>query len=118
MNCWRLMSCKEIAGLSRGMAQLLDQGDFDDRQAEGRGGVKSDWWNKRWIPFLEGGDGNSLCIDLDPDVDGREVQVIEFWHADNDRSVVAGSLAGFLSRFVDDLLHDKYGVDDDGRLER
>jgi cell wall assembly regulator SMI1 len=100
------------------MAGLMDGGDFDDREAEGEGGVKSDWWNKRWVPFLEGGDGNCLCVDMDPDVDGAEGQVIEFWHADNDRSVVAKSLAGFLSSFARDLVDDQYDVSERGGLRK
>jgi molybdopterin molybdotransferase len=71
-----LLPCENIAEWWRTMAGLQDGGDFEDLEAEGDGGVKSDWWNKRWIPILEGPDGDLLCIDMDPDEGGVEGQVI------------------------------------------
>ena len=118
MDGWRLMTCSEIADWSKGMARLSDEGDFEDREVSNDPSVKPDWWNKRWVPFLESGSGDCLCVDMDPAEAGVPGQVIEFNHDYESRPARASSLGAYLSEFLDDLRNDNYGVDDDsGGLE-
>lgn len=56
------------------------------------------WWHEQWIPILHNGGGDYICYDLGGLFTGQEGQLIEFWHADNDRNVVAPSLGSFLGK--------------------
>jgi len=113
---WMLLSCEGIASWWRTMAELQDGGDFNDCEAEGDGEVKSDWWNRRWIPILEGPGGDLLCIDMDPDECGTEGQVIRFLHDEPDREVCETSLESLLRKFVVDLENGDYMVTRKGSL--
>jgi cell wall assembly regulator SMI1 len=55
------------------------------------------WWNEAWIPIFHNGGGDHICIDTAGIFTGRKGQVLEYWHADNDRNVIAPSLESFVS---------------------
>ena len=55
-----------------------------------------------WIP-LAGGEGVSVGIDLDPAVNGRREQVINFGHLQEHKFVLAVSWAHFLEDMADEL---------------
>lgn len=55
-----------------------------------------DMWHETWIPIFSNGGGDYICYDLAGSFDGQPGQLIEYWHADNDRNIIAGDLAGFL----------------------
>jgi cell wall assembly regulator SMI1 len=92
---------------------LLKGGDFDDCMEERDNGVKSDWWNSKWIPFTYDGSGNHLCIDLDPAVNGTYGQIITMWHDDGEREVKAKSFMEWFSQYVQDIENGKYVYSDD-----
>jgi cell wall assembly regulator SMI1 len=71
-------------------------------------GIKNDWWNPAWIPFTSDGCGDSLCIDLDPDISGFAGQIIRMRHETVERDLIAPSFEGFISKFVFDLESDRY----------
>lgn len=75
------------------MNELLDAGEFE---IEG-------WWRKGWVPFLDNGGGDHLVLDLDGSFGGQKGQVLEFWHADTDRDIVAPSFDAWLESFVASL---------------
>jgi cell wall assembly regulator SMI1 len=54
------------------------------------------WWHPGWIPLFQNGGGDSICYDTMGVFTGVAGQLIEFWHADPDRSVIASSLLSFL----------------------
>lgn len=56
------------------------------------------WWNAQWIPIFHNGGGDYICYDLGGAFTGNHGQLIEFWHADSDRNVIAPSLNAFLSQ--------------------
>ncbi|MGS2763144.1 SMI1/KNR4 family protein [Sinomicrobium pectinilyticum] len=56
------------------------------------------WWNEQWIPVFHNGGGDYICYDTGGVFTGRKGQLIEFWHADNNRNVIAPSLTVFLSQ--------------------
>lgn len=45
-----------------------------------------DWWRREWVPFLDNGGGDHLCLDLTPAVEGISPLVRRFWHDMPDRS--------------------------------
>ena len=59
------------------------------------------WWNKNWIPIFQNGGGDSICYDLKGIFTDNKGQLIEFWHADNDRNVIAPSLETFFEKIID-----------------
>ncbi|KAJ53004.1 cell wall assembly regulator SMI1 [Clostridium tetanomorphum] len=54
------------------------------------------WWNENWIPILENGGGDSICYDIAGIFTNEKGQLIEFWHEDNDRNVIAPNLKSFI----------------------
>ena len=56
------------------------------------------WWNENWIPIFNNGGGDCICYDCCGVFTGKVGQLIEFWHADNDRNVIAPSLLTFVEK--------------------
>lgn len=56
------------------------------------------WWNTKWIPLFHNGGGDYICYDCEGTFTGQPGQIIEFWHADNDRNSIAPNLETFLSQ--------------------
>ncbi|MBW9158491.1 SMI1/KNR4 family protein [Clostridium tagluense] len=54
------------------------------------------WWNENWIPIFHNGGGDHICYDISGIFTGQKGQLIEFWHADNDRNVIAPNLKAFI----------------------
>lgn len=97
-----LLSIAEIIEHWRSLTGLLDEGRFDDRAVERvRGGVKADWWNRRWLPVSSDGSGNYFCVDLDPADGGTPGQIIAFRHDSAERWVEAPDLPTFLATHLD-----------------
>ena len=93
--------------------ELLDKGDFKDSQSEPNKGIKSDWWNSKWIPITYDGSGNHYCIDLDPDTSGKSGQIIRMWHDSAERELIANSFGEWISQYVNDLEKGKYTYSED-----
>ena len=74
------------------------------------------WWRKKWVPFLDNGGGDHLCLDLEGSFDGKPGQLIEFWHDDAERTIVAGSLEEWFRTFVISLEANLW-EDEDGDLQ-
>ena len=58
------------------------------------------WWNENWIPVFHNGGGDYICLDCEGTFTKNPGQLIEFWHADEDRNVIAPSLKFFISQIV------------------
>ncbi len=102
---WSLMSLREIVSTWEGLNGLKEGGDFDD--------LDKDWWNKSWVPFLENGGGDNLCIDVRGAV-AEKGEVIRFWHDDEGRKILYKSIDALLESFLPWLEKGKWDVDDDG----
>ena len=55
------------------------------------------WWHAAWIPIFDNGGGDYICYDTAGVFTGIKGQLIEFWHADNDRDTIAPDLSSFIS---------------------
>jgi cell wall assembly regulator SMI1 len=64
--------------------------DFDDPA----------WWRRGWVPFTESYGGDSYCVNLDADGGGTLGEVIDFWHDEPTRNVLAPSLAHWFRELV------------------
>ena len=66
------------------------------------------WWRRGWVPFTESYGGDHYCVDLESE-GGRPGRVIDFWHNDATRNVLANSLAEWFRELVAAM--------EEGRLE-
>lgn len=55
------------------------------------------WWHAAWIPLFDNGGGDYICYDTAGVFTGIKGQIIEFWHADNDRDTIAPDLTTFIT---------------------
>lgn len=102
---WELFSAARIVHEWKVWAELYHQQFKPDNLAcSASGPIKSDeWWRLKWVPFCGDGGGNHLCIDLDPAPGGRVGQVIEMWHDDPQRVVIASSLQDYFSQIATEM---------------
>ncbi|MBX8471872.1 SMI1/KNR4 family protein [Pseudomonas sp. RIT778] len=72
--------------------------------------------SKYWIPFAYDYGGNHLGVDLDPGARGTVGQVINFGSDEDDKYVVATSVAAFMEWLVDQLESGNFMIEeeDDG----
>ena len=113
---WEWLSLERMCDEWAVWKGLLDDGDFEDATSGADGvRVRTDWWHPGWIPFTYSGAGDHHCIDLAPAAQGEAGQIIEMWHDDDPRPVVANGIRAFLSDYVDALEAGQY-VFDDGQL--
>lgn len=55
------------------------------------------WWHKDWFPLFHNGGGDYICYDAAGLFTDQPGQLIEFWHADNDRDVIAPDLLSLIT---------------------
>lgn len=55
------------------------------------------WWHKDWLPLFHNGGGDYICYDAGGLFTRQPGQLIEFWHADNDRDVIAPDLVSLIT---------------------
>ena len=64
-------------------------------------GVKNDWWNIYWIPFTSDGCGDHYCLDLNPNIKGKNGQVITLWYESSEREIVSSSFSQWFKEYID-----------------
>ena len=85
---WRMMKALLDGDPEIGRTEPVPQGPVHDR-----------WWHPAWIPIGSLGNGDLLCVDLDPAPGGDVGQIIEFIHDDLPRPHVARSVTDLLGEF-------------------
>jgi cell wall assembly regulator SMI1 len=61
------------------------------------------WWRRSWVPFLENGAGDHLCVDLAAEDGGTPGQVIMFYHDWEHRPIRSPSLEAWLANLVESM---------------
>jgi cell wall assembly regulator SMI1 len=84
------MPLQQVQVVWAAISQLLDSGEFPE----------ANWWSKAWLPFLDNGEGNHLCVDLDGAFGGMPGQVLAFYHDYECRNIEYPSLEKWLEAFV------------------
>jgi cell wall assembly regulator SMI1 len=87
--------------------ELLNQGQLVGK-GEPDPGIKSDWWNLRWIPLTSDYCGNHYCLDLDPAERGNVGQIITMVHDDSYRELLAPSFRSWLENYAAKLESGEY----------
>jgi cell wall assembly regulator SMI1 len=108
-----LLSAERILDEWTVWKDLLERGDFVDVKCDPDPGVKDDWWNAKWVPLTYNGSGDHHCLDLDPGVGGRNGQVIEMWHDEPTRPLVAPAFRKWLTNYCDGLERGEYVFSDE-----
>lgn len=104
LDCeFALLPLEEIASEWKTWKQLDDAGEFKKQKALPDAGVRSDWWNSKWVPFASDGGGDSLCVDLAPAKGGVAGQVILHRHDDDSRSMKATGVQALLHALAEHL---------------
>ncbi|MEN9360154.1 MAG: hypothetical protein RL095_1689 [Verrucomicrobiota bacterium] len=83
----RLMSTKEIIKTWRIFKEL----DYPQK-----------YWGNQWLPFLEDGNGNYICINLE------NGEILEFWKSDDDRPIIASHFDSWILKIVDEFKSKKW----------
>ena len=100
---FRLINTSEIIREWRLWNDLLSAGEFVGRRVLADGGVRAEWYNRRWIPLTADGLGNNHCVDLSPTPGGCVGQIILLWHDQAQRTKIAGSIVEWLGDVARDL---------------
>ena len=66
-------------------------------------GVRSDWWNPRWVPFASDGGGDSFCVDLCRPKEASPVKLIVHHHAADAQPKKATSVQVLLDELAEHL---------------
>lgn len=64
--------------------------DFDDPT----------WWRKGWVPFLDNGGGDHVCLDVEAVDFGEPGQIVTFWHDWDRREAEHASFRAFFEDLV------------------
>jgi len=65
------------------------------------------WWRRSWVPFLENGAGDHLCLDLAAEDGGNPGQVMMFYHDWEKRPIHSPSLEAWLADLVQSMENGK-----------
>ena len=105
------MALSEVKTTWEMFKEPVDQGAFNDADANPKGPIKQRWWNTKWIPVLHNGGGDYHCVDMDPDKRGTMGQLIKFQHETGPSHVVAPSFGDFVTGFANKLEAGVYEFD-------
>lgn len=85
VNNSMFMSLEAVLDSAKEMTEMIGN-DFDIEN----------WWNESWLPIFHNGGGDHICYDMGGTFTDQKGQLIEFWHVDNDRDVIAPNLRSFI----------------------
>jgi cell wall assembly regulator SMI1 len=69
-----------------------------------------DWWRREWVPFLDNGGGDHMCLDLAPAAEGLGPVVRRFWHDMPGRPVLHLSFEAWVGVLVESMESGEYEV--------
>jgi cell wall assembly regulator SMI1 len=65
--------------------------------------IKKKYFNHKWIPIFSDHGGNFIGIDLDPDINGKKGQIINFGRDEEKMFVIADDLECFFDFIIDQI---------------
>ncbi len=102
---WFFMSLEIMRSNWQTQKNLIDKGlagsPTPDSQRDA--GIKNDFYNLKWIPFIHDGSSDFHCIDLDPAPGGTLGQVISYFHDRDDRKVLAKSITEYFQTLTKEI---------------
>ena len=88
-----------VAGSKRVCDELIGF-DFEDPR----------WWRRSWVPFLNNGGGDHLCLDLAAEDGGTPGQLLVFYHDWEHRPIKFPNLEAWLTHLVESMEGGSYEV--------
>jgi cell wall assembly regulator SMI1 len=122
-NGLSLLPIAEISMLWQAMKEIKASGTFikDGKEivADADSSIKSDWWNKGWLPITDNMSGDYTILDLAPNTKGSYGQVFQYWHDSSHRTLEATSFNNWIIQTTEHIEKgiSKYDVDYDGFIE-
>lgn len=89
-HSWRYLQFEEIRIPYQSYNELYEMGEFQQK----------DWWNPKWIPFLENENGVLMCVDLAGSFEGQQGQLVTFIADDPARTIEFPSLEEFITSLL------------------
>jgi cell wall assembly regulator SMI1 len=84
-----LLSLNSAAETMRINGELLADGEF-----------VLNWWRAAWVPFLENGGGDLVCLDLEGTFMEQPGQILQHWHDWEPRTILFPDLTAWLAGVV------------------
>ncbi len=88
--------------------EVLGMQTYNESRNNTERGIRTDFWNRRWIPLTSDGGGDHECLDLDPDEGGAFGQVISWMHDDDTKKILAPSFRSWLEDYATKLESGEY----------
>ncbi|GHO96794.1 hypothetical protein KSF_068420 [Reticulibacter mediterranei] len=110
---WELLSVDRIWQEQQVQLEVLH--DLQEEAGEIEAGERVWWWYPHWIPFASFGNGDLLCVEVDPSSGEQSGQIIEFYH-ESYSLWIAPNFQAVLSAFADHLEAGGYALDEFGGL--
>lgn len=92
---------------------LFDGGEFIDCNTTHPPEICSKWFSPKWMPITYNGAGDHACLDFAPGESGKVGQVIEMWHDDDERNLLAESLEAWFRVFVESVERGEYEMSEE-----
>lgn len=112
---FHFLSLDELVSEVRHWSELAkDRGlsEEDSFTSKPEGCIKRQYANAKWIPICTDDGGNFIGVDLDPDVNGKRGQMINFGRDEHDKEVLADSLNAFFERLTRIVGSDHFFIGD------
>lgn len=110
---WELLGTDGIWREQQIQLQVLH--GLQEEAGETEGEERIWWWYPHWIPLASFGNGDLLCVEVDPTSGEQFGQIIEFWH-EAYSMWVAPNFQAVLSAFANHLEAGEYALDEFGCL--
>jgi cell wall assembly regulator SMI1 len=78
--------------------------------------IRAVWWSRGWLPIMENGGGDHVCVDLDPAGAGKFGQLVTFYHDETFRPLVASGMEELLRHLAERLRSGECRIED-GMIE-
>ncbi|MDP4023538.1 SMI1/KNR4 family protein [Methylobacterium sp. NEAU 140] len=66
-------------------------------------GIRAVWWSRGWLPIMENGGGDHVCVDLDPAEAGTLGQLVTYYHDETYRPLLAPGMEALLRHLAERL---------------
>lgn len=88
---WEFLSTQRILDEWSVWKDLYAKDSFINLDVKAQEGVANIWWQPAWIPLTFNGCGDHHCLDLAPNDEGKNGQIISMWHDSEEREILARS---------------------------
>lgn len=103
------MSLSGVSSTWDVMHDLIPQFENDDGHKH--------WWHDGWVPFLENGGGDNVCVDLEGTFTKKKGQIMDFVHDDSPREVLFPDLPTWAEVFADSLEGELWEFSEEGDVD-